>query len=412
MQVVYPRCCGLDIHKKLIVACVLVSTEAGTSQATTKTFGAMTDDLERLGGWLTEQGVTHVAMESTGVYWQPVYNILEDRFTLLLVNAQHVKAVPGRKTDVQDAAWLAQLLRHGLLRGSVVPDREQRELRELSRYRSALVRDRATVVHRIHKTLEGANLKLSAVVTDLQGRSAQAILQALAAGTTDPVALADLARGKLRPKRPELTRALTGRVRPHQQFLLTEQLALLEALDERIERASQAIAARLHPFEPLLDRLDAVPGIGRWTAEALLAEFGTDLTRFPTAKHLAAWAGVAPGNRESAGKRRPSPARPGNRWVRTLLVEAGRAAGRTTRSSLGAKYRRLAARRGANRAAVAIAHRLVVIVYHLLTTGATYTDLGSADRDPSDRDQTVRRAVARIERLGYQVTLSPIEPAA
>jgi transposase len=412
MEVVASHCCGLDVHKKTVVAGTIVPGPDGTPSRTTRTFGTMRADLERLAAWLQEQGVTHVAMESTGVYGQPVSNVLEDRFPLLLANAQQVKAVPGRKTDVQDAQWLAQLLRHGLIRGSFVPDRAQRELRELPRYRTALSRERATAVQRLAKTLAGGSIKLSAVVSDLQGVSARAMVQALTTGVTDPEALAALACGKLRAKQPALQQALDGQIGPHQRFLLPEQLAHLAALDERIAHVSAAIAERLRPFEAVLTRLDAVPGIGRWTAEGLLAEVGTDLRRFPTAKHLAAWAGLAPGNRESAGQRRPSPSRHGDRWLRALLVESARAAGRMRHGYPSAQYRRLAARRGANRAAVAVAHTLLVIISHLLTRETASVDLGDAYLDQRDRERTRRRAVARLERLGYQVALTPTDTAA
>jgi transposase len=413
MEVKVPRGCGLDIHKRTVVACVVVSTSAGDTETTTRTFGTTRTELEHLASWLADRQVTDVAMESTGVYWQPIYNVLEDRFRLLLANAHHVKAVVGRKTDVKDAAWLAQLLRHGLIQGSVVPDRARRELRELTRYRTTLIRDRVTTVQRIAKTLEGGTIKLGSVVSDLQGVSAKAILRALAAGVVDAAALAELARGTLRKKLPQLREALTGQMGPHQQFLLTEQLAHLEELDERIAHLDAEVATRLRPFEAIIVRLDTIPGIGRRMAEDLLAELGTDLRRFPTAKHLAAWAGMAPGSRESAGRRRAAPARQGDIWLRTLLVEAAHAAGRMTHGYLAAQYRRLAARRGGKRAAVAVGHTILVIVYHLVTSDdAVYVDLGETYLDERDRQRTRQRAVARLERLGYRVTLETRDTAA
>ena len=311
MEVLYPRCCGVDVHKKLVVACVAITDATGQVQKQVRRFGTMTDDLLALADWLAEQGVSHVAMESTGVYWKPLWNLLEERFTLLLVNAQHIKAVPGRKTDVRDCEWLADLLRHGLLKPSLVPDRPQRELRELTRYRTSLVRERSTAVNRLQKTLEGATIKLASVATDITGVSGRQMLAALIAGTTDPAMIADLAQKRLREKLPALRQALTGRVGDHQRFLLAEQLAHIDFLDETIARLSAEIAQRLRSCEAVVERLDTIPGVGRWTAEILLAELGTDMTRFPSTRHLASWAARSvsdgcPGNNESAGKRRAS----------------------------------------------------------------------------------------------------------
>jgi transposase len=360
-----------------------------------------------LSDWLAAHGVTHVAMESTGVYWQPVWNLLEGTFALVLANARHIKAVPGRKTDVRDCEWIADLLRHGLLRGSFVPDRAQRELRELVRYRTSLLRERTGEVNRLQKTLEGANVKLAAVATDIMGKSGREMLAALVGGTTDAATLADLAKGKLRAKLPELERALAGRFGPHQRFLVAQQLAHLDFLDESIERVSGEIAARLRSWEAAIARLDTIPGVGRRTAEVLLAEVGPDLERFPTAGHLASWAGMCPGNHESAGKRLSGRTRKGNPWLRAALVEAGQAAGRTKHTYLGAQYRRLVARRGKPRAAVAVGHAILVIAYHLLTRAATYEDLGAHYFDERQRHLVERRLVRRLEGLGYHVTLAP-----
>jgi transposase len=410
MDVVHERCCGLDVHKQTVVACLLTPGGPGRPRREVRTFGTMTEDLLALGDWLAAAGCTHVVMESTGVYWRPVWNVLEGGFALLLVNAQHVKQVPGRKTDVTDAAWLADLLRHGLLRGSFVPDPPQRELRELTRYRTAKVRERTREVQRLQKTLEAANIKLASVATDVTGKSARAMLAALVedpAGPPDPAALADLAEGRLREKRPQLERALTGRFGAHQRFLVAEHLAQLDFLNETIERLSQEVAERLRPFEAVLDQLDAIPGIGRWTAEVLLAELGTDMGRFPTAKHLASWAGMCPGNHESAGKRHSGRTRKGNGALRAALVEAAQAARRRKDAYLAAQFRRLAARRGAKKAAVAVGHSILVIVYHLLRDGAVYEDLGHTYFDRRDRAALERRLVARLEALGHTVTLAP-----
>jgi transposase len=316
MDVVYPRCCGLDVHKRTVVACVIVSRTRGTPHKEIRTFGTMTAELLELADWLRAQEVTHVAMESTGVYWQPIYNLLEDEFTLLLANARHIKAVPGRKTDVRDCEWVADLLRHGLLKASFVPQREQRELRELTRYRTALIRERSAEVNRLQKTLEGANIKLAAVATDVLGVSGRQMLHELVAGVSDPAVLADLARGRLREKRPQLERALAGRFGAHQRFLVAQQLAHLDDLDDILAQLSGEIESRLRPCAAEAARLDTIPGVSQRAAEILLAELGADLNRFRSAAHLASWAGLCPGNHESAGKRHSGRTRQGNPWLR------------------------------------------------------------------------------------------------
>jgi transposase len=408
MDVLYERCCGLDIHKKTVVACVVTPGPRGAPRKEVRSFGTMTEDLLALADWLAEAGCTHVAMESTSVYWKPIYNLLEDRFTLLLANARHIKAVPGRKTDVRDCEWIADLLRHGLLKASFVPDRPQRELRELTRYRTALVRERTAAVNRLQKTLEGANIKLSSVASDIMGKSGRAILAALVAGTTDAAALAQLAKGQLREKRPALERALAGRMGPHQRFLLAEQLTHIDHLDASIDRVSAEIMERLRPLEERLARLESVPGIGRRTAELLLAEIGTDMSRFPTAAHLASWAGMCPGNNASAGRRRSGKTRTGSPWLRAALVEAARAAARTKATQLSALYHRLAVRRGTKKAAVAVGHRILVIAYRLLHDGGRYDESGFAREDERRRQRAERRLVQRLEGLGYKVTLQPV----
>jgi transposase len=407
MGPVYERCCGLDVHKKTVVACVRTP-----GHAETRTFGTMTRDVLALADWLTECGVTHVAMESTGVYWKPIYNILEGNFTLLVVNAQHLKVVPGRKTDVKDAEWIAQLLQHGLLRGSFIPDREQRDLRDLTRHRTSLVRDRARVVQRIQKVLEDTNLKLTSVATDIVGLSARAMLERLLSGERDPAVLAGLAKGRLRQKRQDLETALEGVLRPHHRFLLTELLAQLDYLEEAVESVSKKIEEYTAPSQKEIDLLDTIPGINRTQAETLLAEVGADVSRFPTASHLASWAGLCPGNDESAGKHRSGKIRKGSPWLRTALVEAAHGAARTRNTYLGAQYRRLAARRGRKKALVAIAHSLLLIVYHVLTNKEPYLDLGSNYFDERERLRVEKRLSRRLERLGYKVTLEPMESAA
>ncbi len=415
MDVVHRRCCGLDVHKQSVVACVLLGDPSGQPQPQIRTFGTYTNDLLALGDWLAEQSVTHIALESTGVYWKPIWNLLEDRFALLLVNPRHIKAVPGRKTDVQDAEWLAELLRHGLLKAGFVPDQAQRELRELTRYRTSLINERSAAVNRLQKTLEGANIKLASVASDVLGLSSRQMLAAVMAGTPlEANALADIARGKLRNKLPELKQALSGRVGPHQRFLLAEQLAHIDSLDASLERLSAEIAERMRPFDQLIDRLDAIPGIGRVIAEVLLAEIGVDMTRFPTANHLASWAGMCPGHNESAGKKRSGKTRKGSPWLRAALVQAAHAAAHSKQSYLAAQYRRLTARRGTKKAAVAVGHSILVVVYHLLSHNCPYVDLGPTYFEQRDPRAAQRRLVHRLEALGYNVQLTPLaeSPAA
>ena len=401
MDLVVERAGALDVHKARVVATVHTP-----ERRETRTFGTMTADLAQLAAWLREQGVTHVAMESTGSFWQPIYNILEQHeFELLVVNAQHVKQVPGRKTDVRDSEWLCDLLRHGLLRASFIPDREHRERRELVRYRKALIRERANEVNRIQKLLEGANIKLAAVATDVLGVSGRQMLEALVGGTTDPQVLAALAKGKLQRKQPALEQALAGLVGEHQRFVLREQLGHIDELEARIARLSEELEARLRPFAAALDALDTIPGVGRHTAEVIIAELGADVQRFPSAAHLASWAGLCPGNHESAGKRLSGRTRKGNPWLRATLIEAAWAAARTKGTYLQAQYHRLAARRGAKRALVAVAHSLLVIIYHLLTTGEVYRELGADYFDRRNQQALARRLIKRLSSLGYTVTL-------
>ena len=405
MEVVNPVCCGLDIHKARISACLLRPRPDGQVQKEIQSFGTMTRDLEKLAAWLAAADCPIVAMESTGVYWQPIWNVLEERFTLLLVNARHVKAVPGRKTDVRDSEWLAELLRHGLLRGSFVPNREQRELRELARYRTALIQERVDHINRLQKTLESANLKLASVASSVVGVSAREMLRRLVTDeAVAPAELAELARGRLREKIPLLQEALRGTLGAHHRFMIPRILGMIELLEEQITTLDQEIEARQRPFVEAVERLDTIPGVGQRTAEILVAEVGVDLSRFPTAGHLASWAGLCPGNHESAGKRLSGRTRKGNAALRAALVEAAQAAGRTKTSYLGAQYRRLARRRGSKKAAVAVAHSILVLAYHLLTSSKPYDDLGADSferRAPADQDQALIR---RLERKGYTVT--------
>jgi transposase len=407
MEVLYPRCCGLDIHKKTVVACLITTEEGQQPVKVIRTFRTMTVDLLALADWLHTAACTHVAMESTGVYWRPIYNLLEGLCELLVVNAQHIKAVPGRKTDVKDAEWIAELLRHGLLRGSFIPSKPQRQLRELTRHRTTLVQDRARVINRLQAVLEDANIKLAAVVTDIRGVSARAMLEALIAGQRDVDALAELARGRLRTKRDQLAEALQGYFTSHHSFLLTEYLSQIDYFDDAIDRVSALIAQHLEAEQEALALLDTIPGVSQRTAEILLAEIGTDMTRFPSAKHLASWAGICPGHHESAGKHLSGKTRKGSRWLRQVLVEAAHVAAKTQQTYLAAQYQRMAARRGKKRALIALGHTILIIMYYLLTRKQPYQDLGTAYFDKLEQHRVQQRLVHRLERLGYQVSLQP-----
>lgn len=412
MQVVYERCCGLDVHKKTVVACVLITHLDGTVQRRVRTFATMTADLCALSDWLAGLGVTHVAMESSGVYWQPVFNVLEEETrTLLVVNAQRIKTVPGRKTDVRDAEWLADLLRHGLLSPSFIPPAPIRALRELTRYRKALVQERVAEANRLQKVLEAANLKLASVASDVLGVSGRDMLAALLDGEQDPEALAALARGKLREKLPDLRRALVGRVKPHHLVLISRILAHLDFLEQSIAQVQEEITHSLAPFEQAVTLLDTIPSVGTVTAATIVAEIGTDMSRFPSAQHLASWAGLCPGNKQSGGKRLSGKTTKGNRWLRAVLGEVAWSISRSPGTYLHAQYHRLARRRGKNRAIVAVAHSVLVIAYHILRDQQPYTDLGATYVDTLDTARIQRHHVQRLEQLGFSVTLTPTEAA-
>ena len=406
------RCCGLDVHKQTVAACVRVPGAKGRRTQEVRTFGTTTPDLLALQDWLAAHQVTHVAMESTGVFWKPVYYVLEARFTVLLLNAAHVKQVPGRKTDVRDCQWIAELLEHGLLRGSFVPPPVIRDLRELTRYRRTQIQERTRVANRLHKVLQDANVKLSNVTHHVLGVSGRAMLDALVAGTTDPDVLADLARGQLRKKLPALRQALTGRFRAHHAFLLGQILAHLDYLEEAIAAVSAHIEEQLRPFAPQVERLMTIPGVQRRTAETILAEIGTDMAVFPTAGHLASWAGMCPGNDESAGKRRSGKTRKGSKWLRTSLIEAANAAARTKATALGARYRRILPHRGHRKAIVAVGRHILEISHHLLRTDRTYQELGPDYFDRRHAERLQRRCIRQLEQLGLQVTITPASAAA
>lgn len=404
MDVVIERAAALDVHKAQVTACVRVPGGGGRVEEV-ETFQTTVPGLLALGDWLEAQRVGRVAMEATGVYWKPVWAALEDRFALVLVNAQHVKQVPGRKTDVSDAQWLCRLLEAGLLRASLVPPKPVRALRNLTRYRKTQIQDRQREANRLHKLLEDTGIKLDCVATDILGASGRAMLDALVAGTTDPAVLADLARGRLRQKLPALRDALQGRFDTQHALIVGQILAHLDFLDESIQALSEEIEVQIAPFAPALELLCTIPGVARRSAEVIIAETGGDMTAFATAKHLASWAGMCPGNHQSAGHRRTGSTRKGSKWLRSALAETALAAARTKDTYLAAQYRRLAARRGPRKAMTAVGHSILTAAWHMLNTGQIYTDPGRDYYLRRDPQRHTRRLVAQLERLGHTVTL-------
>jgi transposase len=411
MQVIYQRCAGIDVHKKTVVVCVLLTQADGTVQKQTRTFATMTADLLALDEWLRSLHIEHLALESTGVYWHPIWNILEEGRHILLANPQHLKAVPGRKTDIKDAEWLADLHRHGLLKASFIPPKPVRVIRELTRYRKTLVQERAREVNRLQKVLEGANIKLASVATDVLGKSGREMVEALVGGEQDAQALSELARGRLRARLPALRLALEGRVQPHHRFLLGRILAHIDFLEESIQEVQRAIEERLAPFEEAVTLAQSVIGIQATAAAAIVAEIGIEMHRFPSDKHLASWAGISPGNKQSGGKRLSGATTSGNPYLRAILGEVAWAIARTKDNYLSAFYHRVARRRGKQKAIMALAHKVLVILYHVLREKKPYTDLGADYFDTLDASRIQRHHVRRLEQLGYTVMLTPQEVA-
>ena len=412
MHMVHGWCAGLDVHKQTVVACALWVDGEGNRCEQVESFGTMTRDLLHLSDWLAGRQITHVAMESTGVYWKPIFNILESTFEVLLVNARHIKQVPGRKTDVKDCQWIAQLLQHGLLRASFVPDRPQRDLRDLTRHRAQLVSEHTRVANRIQKVLEDANIKLASVASDVLGVSGRAMIQALLADDPSPAEMAKLARGRLRSKSESLTAALEGSVTEHHRFMLGTLWDHMVYLEKAIGSLDARIEHHMRPFADELARLDTIPGVDIVTAQALLAEIGVDMSRFPTADHLASWAGLSPGAHESAGKRKSGKTTHGNRWLKRCLSQAAWGAARTKDTYLSSQFRQIAKRRGRRRAIVAVARTILVIAYHILAEGAEYRELGADYFDKLRPERLRRYYVKRLETLGYQVNIQAVEPAA
>ena len=410
MEVLYDRCCGLDVHKETVAACILIR-ETGRVRKEKRIFGTTTKELLELADWLGNHGVTHVGMESTSVYWKPVWNILEGLVDITLVNPQHFKSVPGRKTDLKDGEWIGDLLQHGLLRKSFVPPRPIRDLRDLTRCRAMLAREKARLSSRIQKVLEDANIKLASVASDVLGASGRDMLNAIVRGECDANVLAEFARKRLRAKIPQLRTALTGCITEHHRFLLRQWLELLEVIEGKIAEFDQKIEEQMRPFARAVEIWNTIPGIDRVAAWSLVAEIGADMEQFPSAEHLSSWAGVCPGNNESAGKQKSGRTRRGSVWLRRVLCESAWAASHCRKSYFQAQFQRLAGKRGKKRALIAVAHSLLVVAYVLLKKGCAYQDLGRDYFERVNRNGITRYHVKKLQRLGFLVTLEQQQPA-
>jgi transposase len=406
MEVLYPRCAGLDVHQQTVAACARVAS-GSTVQQEVRTFGTTTGDLLALADWLTAHGCTHVAMESTGVYWKPIWHVLDGHFALILANALQIRSVPGRKTDVNDAMWIADLLAHGLIRSSFVPPAPIHELRDLTRTRKQLVREIAQHTLRIQKVLEDANLKLTSVISDIMGLSGRAMIEAIIKGEQDPDRLADLSQGRLKASRPAVVAALKGLVTPHHRFLLQLHLTQIDALGVAVRDVEARLGEALAPFQAAIDRLMTIPAVGRTVARVIVAEIGVDMSRFPTAGHLVSWAGLCPRQAESAGKRLSTRTRPGNPWLKTTLVQVAWVAARTRNTYLRAQFLRLKSRRGPKKAILAVAASIVTAAYYILKDQTTYHELGSDHFERRDKTQVTRRLIRRLEELGLSVEVRP-----
>ena len=412
MEILHPHCAGLDVHKGSVVACTRHMVDGGVKREV-RSFKTTTKDLMALSAWLSVEGCTHIVMEATGVYWKPVWHILSDgEFKLVLANAAHVKNVPGRKTDVNDATWLADLMAHGLVRGSFVPDEPTQEMRNLLRTRKQFVRERSSHVQRIQKTLEDANIKLDSVIADIVGLSGRRMIEALIAGETDPTALAALAHRRIKATPADLEAALRGRVTDHHRFMLRLLLQHIDAIDAAIAQIDQEVDGKVEPFRTAIQIVSTIPGVRELSAEVIVAEIGIDMARFPTQAHLIAWSGLCPRNDESAGKRRSTRMRKGAPWLKTTLIQCAWAAARTKESYLQAQFHRLRARRGAKKAIGAVAASILTAAYHMLKTGTLYHDLGPNHFDKRAKEKHVHRLINRLQNLGFAVEITPLEVAA
>jgi len=412
VEAIIERACGIDVHKKNIVACLLIGKPGEKPKKTVKTFSTMTEDLLACKDWLESEGCTHGALESTGVYWKPIFNILEESMEVILANARDIKNVPGRKTDVRDCEWIADLLRHGLIKRSFIPPKPIRELRDLTRYRRKLMQNRSSELNRIQKFLEDANIKLSSVVTDINGVSAKQMIHHLIKNDMNPLEIADLAKGRLRNKITELEKALDGYFSEHHRLILRVSIQMVASYDKAIEELNREIDQRMGPYEEISERLQTIPGVKKNTVESIIAEIGVDMSRFPSDAHLSSWAGVSPGNNESAGKRYSGRITPGNRWLKASLNEASWAASRTKGTYLKARFQRLAARRGKNRASVALSHTILIMAYHIIKEQRTYYELGADFFDRLHEEQLIKRLTSRIKALGYMVNVQKLNTAA